>query len=61
MSLSQEIDGHQADQLEFVSHGQILQDEDNSKRENKLSSAQIKGKRPHICHSRSQGDLPDYT
>ena len=27
----------------------------------RLGSAQIRDKRPHIPHSRSQGDLPDYT
>ena len=26
-----------------------------------LCPAQIRDKRPHIPHSRSQGDLPDYT
>ena len=27
----------------------------------RLDPVQIKDKRPHIPHSRSQGDLPDYT
>ena len=40
-------------------HGQILQDEGNSRRENKLSSMQITGKKPHLCHSWTQGDPPD--
>ena len=56
--LRQEIDGPQAEQLEFVPCGQILQ---NSRREEKLRPAQVRGKRPHIPHSRRQGDLPDYT
>ena len=54
----QEIDGPQSEQLEFVPCGQILQ---NGRREEKLSPVQIRDKRPHILHSRSQGDLPDYT
>ena len=40
----QEIDGPQAEHLEFVPCGQILQDEDNSRREEKLSPAQVRDK-----------------
>ena len=58
--MRQEVDGPQAKQLEFVPCGQILQDEDNSRREEKLSLPLIK-KTPHIPYSQSQGDLPDYT
>ena len=54
MSWSQETDEQQAGP-----HGQILQDEGNSRRENKLSSMQITGKKPHLCHSWTQGDPPD--
>ena len=56
--MRQEIDESQAEQPEFVRCGQILQ---NSRREEKISPAQIRDKRPHIPHSRSQGDLPNYT
>ena len=39
-----EIDGPQAEQLEFVPCGQIHQDKDNGRREEKLSPAQIREK-----------------
>ena len=61
MKLEQETDGPQTAQLEFVFSGQILQEEDNSKREEKLSSAQIKDKRATFSHSQGQGDIPTYT
>ena len=57
MDLRQQTDGPQAEQLEFVPCGQILQDKDNSQRR---GAAQIRD-RPHIPHSRGQGGLPDYT
>jgi hypothetical protein len=38
------VDGPQAEQLELGPCGQILQDEDKSKREEKLSPAQIREK-----------------
>ena len=44
MKLGQETDGRQAAQLEFVLSGQIFQEEDNRRREEKLISAQIKVK-----------------
>ena len=51
MKLGQQTDGPQAAQLEFVLSGQILQEEDNSRREEKLSSAQIKDKQATFSHS----------
>ena len=57
-AVSQETDGPQAGQMEFVHCGEILK---KSRREEKLSPAQIRHKRPPIPHSWSQGDLPDYT
>lgn len=42
--MSQEKDGHQTEQLEFVTCEQITQDEANSGREEKLNPAQIKDK-----------------
>ena len=44
VALRQEIDGPHAEQLEFVLYGQILQDEDNNGREEKLSPAPIRNK-----------------
>ena len=61
MKLGQETDGPHAAQLEFVLSGQILQEEDNSRREEKLSSAQIKDKQTTFSQSQGQGDLPTYT
>ena len=61
MKLGQQTDGPQAAQLEFVLSGQILQEEDNSRREEKLSSAQIKDKQATFSHSQGKGDLPTYT
>ena len=43
-ALRQEIDGPQAEQLEFVSCAEILQNEDNSRREEELSPAQVRDK-----------------
>ena len=43
-SIWNRIDGHQAEQLEFVSCGQMLEDEDNNRREEKLSPAQVRDK-----------------
>ena len=54
------MDGPQAEQLELGPCGQILQDEDKSKREEKLSPAQIR-KRPRVSHSQGQRELSDYT
>ena len=51
MKLGKQTDGPQAAQLEFVLSGQILQEEDNSRREEKLSSAQIKDKQATFSHS----------
>ena len=51
----QEIDGPQAEQLQFVHCGQILQDEEEG------GAKPCPDKRPHISHSQSQGDLPNYT
>jgi len=48
--LGQQTDGPQAAQLEFVLSRQILQ-EDNSRREEKLSSAQKKDKQATFSHS----------
>ena len=70
VDLRQEIDGPQAEQLESVPSRQILQDEDNSRRE-KLSPAQIrdkettyfsfsKSRRPsqlHMCKSQKGSDV----
>ena len=54
--LRQKADGpFQGKQFEFIPCGQKLQDNG----ERRPGSAQIKDKRPHISHSRSQGDLPD--
>ena len=46
--LRQEIDGPQAKQLELVPCGQKLR---NSRKEEKLSPAQVRDRRPHISHS----------
>ena len=51
MKLGKQTDGPQAAQLEFLLSGQILQEEDNSRREEKLSSAQIKDKQATFSHS----------
>lgn len=51
--------GSQVEQLEFVPYGHILQDEGNSRRKEKLGTAQIK--RPCISHSPGQGGFPEYT
>ena len=40
--LRQETDGPQAEQLEFVPCGQILQDKDNTRSEEKLNPAHIR-------------------
>ena len=61
MKLGHETDGPQAAQLESVLSGQTLQEEDNIRREEKLSSAQIKDKQTTFSHSQGQGDLPTYT
>ena len=53
MSLRQEAEGPQAEQPEFVSRG--------GAREELSPAAQVGDKRPHVPHSRSPGDLPDYT
>ena len=53
--LRQEIDGLQAEQLEFVPCGQILQDRDNSRAREELSPAQIKDKETiYFSFSRSR-------
>lgn len=44
MEVRQEIEGPQGEQLEFARCGQVLQHEDNSRREEKLSAAQIRDK-----------------
>ena len=44
LTLRQEIDEPQAEQLELVACGQILQDQDNSRSREELSPAQIKDK-----------------
>ena len=49
--LRQETEEPHTEQLESVPCGQTLQDEDNSRREEKLSPVRIKDKRPHIPHS----------
>ena len=56
--LKQEIDGLQAEQLESVHCGQILQDEDDRWSER---GAVPDEREPTYSHSRGQGDLPDYT
>ena len=61
MKLGQETDGPQAAQLEFFLSGQILQEEDNSRREEKLSPVQIKDKQATFSHFQGQRDLPTYT
>ena len=53
--LRQEIDGPQAEQLEFLPHGHKLQ-----KSRSEWGAKSWPEKRPHILHSRSQGDIPDY-
>ena len=58
--LRQKIDGPQAEQLKFVPCGQIFQDEDNSRRIIGVAEPRP-DKRPHISHSRGQGDFPTYT
>ena len=55
--LRQEIDGPQAEQLDFILCGRMLQ---NSRIQGKLSPAKIRDKRLHIPSSKSQGHLPDY-
>ena len=50
----EEIDGPKAEQLEFVLYGQILQDEDNSRKKEYLSLAQNISNKPYISHSQSQ-------
>ena len=47
------MDGPQAEQLELGPYGQILQDEDKSKREEKLRPAQIREKET-TCFSTSK-------
>ena len=55
MEVRQEIDAPQAEQLEFVPCGQVLQDEDNSRKEEKLSPAQIRDKETtYFSFSRSR-------
>ena len=49
--MSQEKDGAQTEQLEFVTYEQIIQDETNSGREEKLNLAQIKDKTLYFLHS----------
>ena len=51
LPLRQETEEPHTEQLESVPCGQTLQDEDNSRREEKLSPVRIKDKRPHIPHS----------
>ena len=51
LPLRQETEEPHREQLESVSCGQTLQDEDNSRREEELSPVRIKDKRPHIPHS----------
>ena len=41
-ALKQEIDGPQAEQLGLVPYAQILQDEDNSRSEEEMSTAQMR-------------------
>ena len=50
-SMSQEKDGPQTEQLEFVTCEQIIQDEANSGRGEKLNLAQIKDKILYFLHS----------
>ena len=45
LPLRQETDGSQIEQVESVPCGQILQDKDNSRKEEKLSPVQIRGKK----------------
>ena len=60
-TLRQEIDGPQAKQLQFVPCGQILQDEDNSRRIiGEAEPCPDKRWRPHISCSRG-GDLSHCT
>ena len=59
MDKRQEIDGPQAEQLDFVPCGQIFQ---NTKSERRAELCQDKRfKKSHIPHSQGQGDLPNYT
>ena len=53
--LRQEIDGAQAEQLEFVSQGCKLQNSRSG-----WGAKPCPEKRPHIPHSQSQGDHPNY-
>ena len=59
LELRQETDGPQDEQLEFVPCGQIVQDEHNSRIIGEAEPCPEKRQRPHIPHSRGQGDLPD--
>lgn len=53
------MDGPQAEQLELGPYGQILQDEDKSKREEKLRPAQIREKET-TCFSTSKRTSDSY-
>ena len=55
---SSDLDGPQAEQLEFVPCGQILQNIDSR---SERGAEPCPEKRPHVSHSPGQGDLPDYT
>ena len=59
--MRQKRDRPQTENLEAVLCGQILQDEDNSRREKELISVQIADKRPQNPHSQGQEDLFNYT
>ena len=52
MTVRQEIDVPQPEQLEFVPCGQLLQDEEEEP---------CPDKRPHFSHSQGHGNLPNYS
>ena len=59
--LRQEVDGAQAEHLESVSCGQILQDKIMTGSRRIWVLLWYERKRAHISHSWGQGDLPPYT
>ena len=59
--LRQEIDRPQGKHLEFFPVDRNSKTSIAGQSREELSPAQIRDKRPHIPHSQSQGDLPNYT